>query len=257
MNPIDLHLVSWNRPKMTELAIKTISRNTQSGTYRLHVLDNNSSDSTKIMLTDMAADGLINDIRFMDENVGLERARNIMLSKSTESEYFVCIDNDCLPPPNWLQDQIGLMQHYKDYAAISQRTQVMIGTGNIFEESDIKNKPLTDFPHPGGSFRMMRTKATREVGGWDRDSEGRGAEERYIGGKLRDSGYKTAFATHIQCLHLFGNRAVTKERWGYEEGMLPEQTGHSDIWHPALTNGDNFDDVAAYAGRELAKGYFS
>jgi len=228
---IDLHLVTWMRPKMTELVIRTIERNTKSGTYNLMIWDNTP------------------------DNIGLEAARQILLEQTT-TEYFVCIDNDCLPPEGWLPAQFDLMEKYENYAAISQRTQVMIGTGNIFEQTDKIRFPITDFPHPGGSFRMMRTDAVRKVGGWDRNTPGRGAEERYICGKLREAGYGTAFATNIRCLHLFGDRNTTKERWGYDEMMKPEDSGHSDIWHPALENGDNFEDVAAFAGDELARSYF-
>lgn len=242
---------------MTKLVVKTIVRNTEPDMYRLNVFDNGSDARTIQMLYELQDEGLIDRAFFSDKNEGLEAARQFMLEKMTDSEYFVCIDNDCLPPIDWLSRQLELMQQYEDYAAISQRTPVMIGTGNIFEDTDKNGMPLTDFPHPGGSFRMMRTDAVRRVGGWDRDNPGRGQEERYICGKLREAGYGTAFATHIQCLHLFGNRQKTQERWGYTDGMKPEDTGHSDVWHPILGRGDDFDEVAAYTGKELAEEYFS
>lgn len=253
---VDLHLVSWNRPKMTELVIKTIHRNTPREDFRLVVLDNGSEKSTQDMLSNMQQNGLIDELCLLEENEGLEVARQA-LYMATTTEFFVDIDNDCLPLEGWLYNQVELMEKYEDYAAISQRTQVMIGTGNIFETADQIGMDITDFPHPGGSFRMMRTSAVNQVGGWDRESSGRGAEERYIGGKLRNAGYGTAFATNIVCHHLFGDRAKTKERWGYSDGMQPEETGHSDIWHSALQNGDDFSDVARYSGEELARSYFS
>lgn len=253
---VDLHLVSWNRPKMTELVIKTIHRNTNRDDYKLHVLDNGSEKSTQDMIQQLHEDGYIDEFFNVSENLGLESARQWLLNDCSDNEYFVCIDNDCLPPLDWLPQQLDLMQKYENYAAISQRTPVMIGTGNIFEEADETGMPIVDFPHPGGSFRMMQTQAVREVGGWDRESEGRGSEERYICSKLRDAGYSTAFATNIQCMHLFGNRQKTQERWGYEDGMKPEDTGHSDVWHPKLGQGDDYEEVAAYAGEELTREYF-
>lgn len=233
----DLHLVTWHRPKMTELVINTIVRNTKPGTYNLRMWDNTP------------------------DNIGLEAARQKLL-EGTETEYFVCIDNDCLPPPiqqgqDWLERMIELMQKYEDYAAISMRTQVMIGTGNIFEEADQHGDDIVDFPHPGGSFRIMRTNAVKSVGGWDRDSRGRGQEERFIGGKLRAAGYGTAFATYIRCLHLFGTRGDNPtDRWGYDKDWLPEETGHSDISHPALTNGDDLEEIRLFAGDDHADRYY-
>ena len=75
-----------------------------------------------------------------------------MFLDMTLTEFFVDIDNDCLPPPKVLE-QLALMEKYEDFAAISQRTQVMIGTGNIFVETDMHGMDITDFAHPGGSFK--------------------------------------------------------------------------------------------------------
>lgn len=258
---IDLHLVSWNRPDMTKLVIETIRRNTKRDHFRLAVLDNGSNDITRRMLTDLYDQGYIAAYHQLEENMGLEFAREYLRQKDSYNDYFVDIDNDCLPQPiqrgtklDWLDVLEDLMERYEDYAAISCRTNVMIGTGNIFED---ETKEITPFPHPGGSLRIMRRSAVERVGGWSREAPGRGAEERFICGKLNDAGYMTGFATHVKTLHLFGNRARTKERWGYTEGMEPKETGHSDIWHPALENGDDYDEVVKYSGDELAKGYFS
>lgn len=262
MEKTDLHLVSWNRPKMTELVIKTIHRNTNRDSFRLVVLDNASEPETVEMLQQMHDNGLIDDFIPIKTNIGLEAARNLLLRESTYTDRFVCIDNDCLPPPikdgrDWLQRMIDLMDSHEDYTAISMRTQVMIGTGEIFAEADEHDDELLDFPWPGGSFRIMQTDAVLRVGGWDRKAPGRGQEERYICGKLIEEGYKTAFAVKIRSLHLFGDREQTKERWGYSEDLTPEDTGHSDISHPALTQGDFKDEVSLYASLKDTERYFN
>lgn len=248
---------------MTELVIRTIRRNTKPNNYRLAVLDNGSNLETKEMLMKLQDLGMVDEIHSMDTNAGLEAARHYLLLSNTypDDDYFICVDNDCLPPPikegkDWVERLVELMQKYEGYAAISCRTQVMIGTGEIFEEADKNGDDLLDFPHPGGSLRIMDARAVREVGGWERAEPGRGAEERYICGKLREAGYKTAFAVQIRCLHLFGNREHTKERWGYDEGLKPEDTGHSDISHPALETGDIKDEVLLYAGVKDVINYY-
>lgn len=264
----DLHLISWNRPKMTELVIKTIHRNTKRDNFRLVVLDNGSDGDTPELLQQLADQGLIDEYIPIKTNLGLEAARNLLLRECTQSDRFVCIDNDCLAPPmigeiDWLDLMNDLMDRYEDYAAISARTQVMIGTGNIFEAADAAGDDIIDFPHPGGSFRIMDTKLVHFVGGWQRPmagdpgdfhAPGRGAEERLVCGKLREAGFKTAFAVTVECLHLFGPKETT-DRWGYHKDMKPEDSGHSDIDHPALRNGDSLQDVTEYAGEELAAWY--
>lgn len=250
---VDIHFVSWMRPEITELAIRTIARNTMSAHYRLIVLDNGSGKDQQDMLSKLQDNGLIDELILWPENRGLEVARSFLL-EGTNTEYFVCADNDCLPQPvlrgfDWLEQLVDLMQRYEEYAAISCRTQVMIGSGNIFEDETLD---ITDFPHPGGSLRIMRTELVKYVGGWE-GKPGRGTEERYICGKLRELGFSTGFATHIHCLHLFG--LPDSDRWGYQKDWQPEQTGHSDISHPALTNGDDLLEVEKYTGKELANDY--
>ena len=264
MRPIDLHLVSWNRPKMTELVIKAIHRNTDPGNFRLIVLDNGSDEETVSMITDLYDNGYIDEIHMFDDNAGLEYARQFLLLNDTKSKYFICVDNDCIPPVrdadglDWVTRLVNLMDKYEDFAAISCRTQVMIGTGNIFEEADEVGDDVVYFPHPGGSLRIMSTTAVKQVGGWGEEKPGRGAEERYICGQLREAGYHTAFAVNIRCLHLFGTRTVlnSTDRWGYDKDLKPEDTGHSDISHPALTNGDDYEEVNLYAGTDNANKYF-
>lgn len=246
----DLHLISWNRPKMTELVIKTIHRNTPRDEFRLIVLDNASEEPVVEMLQNLHENGYIDEFLPIKTNLGLEAARDLLLREATETKRFVCVDNDCLPPKGWLKGLNDLMDEHHDYAAISLRTQVMIGTGNIYED---ENKDLTDFPHPGGSFRLMNTAVTSRLGGWDRHAPGRGSEERYICAKLWTEGYKCAFATKIQCLHLFGLKDT--DRWGYHPDMKPEDSGHSDIWHPALEQGDDYEEVKKYAGKKNADDY--
>lgn len=259
----DLHLVTWNRPKMTELVIRTIHRNTNPDNFRLVVIDNNSDEETNKLLHQLQDNGMIDELHILANNFGLEKARDFALNFCTSSEYFVCIDNDCLPPPHdeegndWLDGMKALMSGYPDYGAISMRTQVMIGTGNIFEEADKNQELLVNFPHPGGSFRIMPTELIRSLGGWDRGMDGRGQEERYIGAKINDAGFKTAFSTFIECLHLFGTRDVNPtDRWGYDKDLAPEDTGHSDISHPALTNGDDRQEVEKYANDSDVERYF-
>jgi glycosyltransferase involved in cell wall biosynthesis len=254
---VDIHFVSWERPAITELSIRTIARNTKSGSYRLLVLDNGSSTDTKTMLKTLKNEGLIDKLIFNPINVGLESARNTLLSM-TESKYFICADNDCLPEPirdgkDWIERLVELIDTNPVYGAISCRTQVMVGTGNIFED---ESKDIAEFPHPGGSFRIMRYKDVEAIGGWE-GKPGRGSEEKYICGELHKYGYSTGFATHISTLHLFGVRKDATDRWGYPEDWAPDKTGHSDISHPALTNGDNFEEVKKYSGKYLAEEYFN
>lgn len=243
--PVDIIMITWQRPHLTDMAIRAIRQNTKPQNYRLVVIDNASSPEMQDMLIRMQDEGLIDHLAFNSHNIGLEAARNQGM-EHVSGDYFICADNDCLPPrmvndKDWVESLVELMNDNPDYAAISCRTQVMIGTGNIFED---ESKDITDFPHPGGSFRIMRTAAVHDTGLWRDDNPGRGQEERYICGKLRELGWKTGFATKLKCLHLFGDKST--DRWGYDKGWKPEESGHSDIFHPILEKGDDPDEVRQY-----------
>ena len=249
--PIDIVLVTWQRPEMTFQVIEAIGQNTDREQYRLVVIDNNSKPEMQSKLYDLNKSGVIDDLILNDRNYGLEPARNIGLKK-IQSEYFVCADNDCLPQKRvggktWLELLATLLDELPEYAAISLRTQVMIGTGNIFEYADMSGEDVVEFPHPGGSFRIMRTKETKKAGGWRDTVEGRGDEERTIGGRLREQGHKVGFARNLRCLHMFGTRGLKgTDRWGYPKDWEPEDTGHSDIWHPVLDRGDDINEIKKY-----------
>lgn len=255
--PIDIVLVSWYRPEMTYLVINTIHKNTKRENFRLIVIDNGSPQDQAVELLRMHNElGLIDELILNDTNRGLEPARNQGLAL-VESRYFICADNDCLPQPpvngkDWVELLVELIDKHPDYAAISCRTQVMVGTGNIFDEADKNGEEIVEFPHPGGSLRIMETELTRTLGGWREEAEGRGAEERYICGKIRETGRRTGFATHIRTLHLFGDRTKHTDRWGYNKDWEPSKTGHSDIYHPALENGDDPEEIAKYTGENYA-----
>lgn len=258
MQPTEIHLISWNRPDMTELVVRSIRRNTDRNTYNLIVFDNNSDVTTQEMLISLYEKGMIDSLILSPENIGLEAARQRLLEDAT-SEFIVCLDNDCLPEPidyrgDWLNKLTNLLDTHENYAAIAARTQVMIGTGNIFDGKE--DQLVVDFPHPGGSFRIMRAKPTLEVGGWSGGSPGRGSEEKLVCGRLRSAGWHTAFTPKVKCLHLFGVRDNDTDRWGYPKDWAPEKTGHSDIWHPVLEQGDELNQVAYYSGTQLAGRYF-
>lgn len=238
MNPIDIVITSWERKEMTERMIVELHTKTTTP-HRIIVVDNGSKLATKNLLFSLYKKGLIQDLVLLEENRGLEPAKNIGLSL-VRSELFISTDNDCLPMDkdkegDWLGKLIALMNKYPDYAAISCRTQVMIGTGNIFDGHE--EEDILEFPWPGGSLRIMQTNLVKNVGGWRSDMVSRGSEERFIGEGLRQLGYKTGFAVKVRAYHLFG-----EGNWGYGD-VEPKDHGHNPVWHPAIQNGDNERDI--------------
>jgi GT2 family glycosyltransferase len=158
----------------------------------------------------------------------LEYAKNVGLAE-VQSEYFVSTDNDILCPlldPDWLAQEIALLDAHPEYAAIALRPQVFVGglPGIPFEkvEGDIK-----ECAHVGGVLRIMRTQVVRDVGGWG-NAPGRGHEELVICGKLRSAGFQVGYAKNLHAWHCFGTADAP---WGYEDVPL-ESHGHSAVQPP-------------------------
>lgn len=219
MEPINIVMTTWNREEFTRRSIKSIQDNTKYP-YRLIIIDNGSdSKEFRDWLSKTCSEGV-----FLDKNYGLEYAKNKGMELVT-SELFVSTDNDILAPKpkdgkDWLGTLVGLMDRNVEYAAISCRPQVLIGTGNIFDES----KEITDFTHVPGYLRIMRTALVKEAGAWSDKRPLRGHEEFWISEKLRAMGHKVGWANHVKVFHLFGEN----EDWGYT-GLKPEEHGHNPV----------------------------
>ncbi len=238
MNPIDIVITTWKRELFIKECLKSIKENT-TYQHRITLIWNEGKESD---IEDIRKE--IDNIVVLKDNWGLEPAKNIGMS-FVKSKYFISTDNDCLPmQPNengdWLSQLIKLMDNNQEYGAISCRTQVMIGTGNIFDGKEDQN--IVEFPHPGGSLRIMKRDLVNKIGGWRSDVNSRGQEEKYICGKINEMGFKTGFATKIKCWHMFGDG-----NWGYGD-MKPEEHGHNPVWHPAIENGDDLEERKKWIG---------
>ena len=244
--PIDIVLTTWNRPEMTDRVIRSLATRTTTPS-RLIVVDDGSEKKTYNMLQKFKRDGVIDVLIRHRKNIGLEASKNDGM-QAVESELFISTDNDCLPEyytekGDWLSKLVKLMEERQDFGAIACRTQVMIGTGNIYD--GFENQEVVDFPWPGGSLRIMRSKLVRELGGWRDWEPSRGSEEKYICQKIRDAGYRTGFAVNVRTYHMFGNDG----NWGYE-GLEPKLHGHNPVCHPAIQNGDNEEDIERWLSHE-------
>lgn len=244
--PVDIVLVTWNRLQMSIMVIDTIIKNTREGNFRLIVVDNGSEPDLQQILKDYKDNGAIDELVLNDTNLGLEPARNQGLELVKSYPYFICADNDCLPERpkdgfDWIDRMVDLMDRHPTYGAITCRMQVMVGTGNIFDGKE--DQEIVEFPHPGGAFRIMRTDLIKTIGGWRDEVPSRGQEERYIGGEINKRGYQTGYATNIHTYHMFGDE--TTDNWGYPKDWQPEESGHSEVWHPAFA-GDDPEELAKW-----------
>lgn len=209
----DIIMVTYQRESIVVRSILELHNMTED--YRLIVVDNGSNDRLRGFLLQAQNEGLIDTLVLLNENKGLEVARNIG-QKFVETSRCVHIDSDILVSKDWLVKLNELMDKNPDYAAIACRPQMLIGVGPIFRDTS----ELVENNVVGGVARLMNVQALNEVGGWDNQflKEGRGQEEWNICGKLREKGYKVGYARDIWAYHVFGDK-----NWGYDKDIKQER----------------------------------
>lgn len=123
---IDVILLTCNRITLSKQTIEELHKRTTTP-IRVIVVDNNSKDGTKDMLTELKGQDLIDELILLgpDETVNIAGAYNIGF-KYVESEYFFTMQDDVTIPelePDVIQQLIGLMKKYPDHGGIGCRIQ--------------------------------------------------------------------------------------------------------------------------------------
>lgn len=205
----DILMVTYDRPNHTAKSLISIVNSLPLESFRLIVVDNGSKFETAKILANFKNMNYISVLILLDENYGLEKAKNIGL-QFVKSQRFVDTDNDIIAPrvkPDWLTQLHGLMDEHEEFGAIALRPQILMGVGPIFKNGGkvVENNVC------GGSLRMMRKDLVK---GWDDivRNEGRGQEEFDICNKIKSKGFKVGYAKNLWCYHIFG------DNWGYELG---------------------------------------
>jgi len=222
----DLVMVSYFRKDLTQKTLERLIEVTKTP-HRLTVVDNGSDDKTKDYLMNMVRFGHIQNLIILDRNYGLEYARNTAL-RHIHSKYCVFFDNDLLAPrlePDWLSQQIVLMEKYPEYGCLALRPQVLVGAVEHLEEA---NEDVIPNNHVGATFMMFPTVLLKEVG-WSEDFTNRVADWR-LGDILKEKSLKMGWCRNIRCYHIFG------KNWSYPEGV---EHFHREIWPPA----ENYDNI--------------
>ena len=231
---IDIAMLSCNKARITRTCIEELARRTRTRHW-LTVLDNGSIDDSPKTLIKLWENDHI-DVRLLKpENKGVHWGHNWLLDTIVKSKpYYICTDSDIVPQnsdPDWLARLIDLADRHPEYASISCRIHAFIGDS---AQAMFRDAPeVVERPWMGAWLRIMRTEVVREVGGWNRTrfAPERNNEEKWIGKRLREAGWKVGVARDIRCIHLWGDpeKYPNEDAWGYPVGV---PHGHRDVSPP-------------------------
>ena len=225
MEPIDIVITAFKRPKMLMETIKYLKERTKYP-YRLFMIHNGGNEEAMI---EYANDFfLIIDPNY---NVGIHCAWNLALAV-VSSKYFITCDPDILVPdlePDWLTQLVGLMDARPDFGAIALQPHKFIGLEPTAHLMDEKGEILLT-PMTGAVMRLLRRDAVLKAGGWERFvRSSRNHEEKTICSRLAAAGYKFGYAAKMKAFHMWGD-GETEDDWGYPLEMGVEAHGHNPVW---------------------------
>lgn len=227
IQPVDIFVCSYLRQEFTKKTLEYIKDRTTSP-YHLYLLDNGGNQVSRPLVDYYVGFG---------QNMGIHAAWNTALALTT-TDYFVTVDNDLLCPdltPDWLEQMVGIMDRNPEYGAVSMHPHVFIGAVGVNPQT---SEEVVERNMCGAVFRIMRTSAVQQAGGWEHKIDPqRNHEERTICSKLQTNGYKTGIAPKIRAYHLFGNN------WGYPEEVTPEIHGHNPELNEYVKQ---FDKIESY-----------
>lgn len=228
-------MTSWKRPEMTKQSIDSIIERTTPGTYKIHVLDNESSKETQEGLLEYLREGKIESLLLHNVNTRCLWGKAVFQAMTcSDSKYYVVTDNDVLPPkttPDWLSQMVKLMDGNEEIAFLTPQLPPQGLQMPIF-----KDDKFVYCKAVGNTFKMVRREAY-PTEGFDQDMESFGDDGR-MSTLVKEKGYQVAFCRDLYCWH-----SGQTENWGYKPEDLeldPRKAGYGKPYKYTPENMDTF-----------------
>ena len=181
------------------------------------VSDNGSSDGSIQYLRQNVRDDRLTII-MNDENLGFAGGNNYAFNL-VDTEFVVLLNPDAFPEPDWLENLLVAANKYPEVVAFGSRQMVcgqagvVDGLGDVYhlsglvwrqgygQELDDKKMISGDIFSPCAGAALYRTKAVKEVGGFDDDFFCY-VEDVDLGFRLRLAGYKSMYVSNAVVYHV-------------------------------------------------------
>lgn len=220
---------------MTEEVVRSIKERTSPGTYKIHVLDNECTKTSRGMMNKFMEEGLITSYIAHKENTRCLWGKYVFHAMvESGNPYYVVTDNDVIPPnttPDWLQKMISIMD---DHPRVAFLTPQLPPQG--LQQPYKKEEQLVLCKAVGNTFKMVRREAYPvELYNQSKDSFG---DDGLVSQLVREKGYDVAFCRDLYCLH----KGQT-HNWGYAEEDLkddPRKEGYGEPFQYEIEDMDSF-----------------
>ena len=230
---IDIVMPTFNRQRETRRCIENLYKTCKTS-FRLIVVDNNSTDGTKDLLLNLQKSNDNMNVISLDQNLGGSGARNEGL-KLAKNEFVAFLDNDIYIMPNYFEHLINSLQAHPDIIAVQSKVVLPNGLIQINRPHfDIQNQWIVfkdkDFEK---SFNDSSTLSDEECNWipsgatlWRREifyehkfdlSLGTYYEDNEFSFRLNKLGYKFMNNHKALCLHYSSNFAPDLSKGKYSE----------------------------------------
>jgi glycosyltransferase involved in cell wall biosynthesis len=232
--PIDIFITSWLRPEFTQRTLEHIIDRTDPDTYRLHVLDNESTPRTREPLIKMLDDGKIHSLLLHSINTRCLWGKAVFNAMvESKSKYYVVSDNDILPPKlengDWLSRMVKIMDNRPEIAFLTPQLPPTYLQLPYAKDGDVVYCKAV-----GNTFKMVRREAYPPYP----QSMGAFGDDGLVSELVRERGYQVAFCSDIFCLHL-----GQTDNWGYESEEIdrdPRKAGYGAPFRYTPEDTDTF-----------------
>lgn len=239
--PIDIFITSWRRPDFTEQSINSIVDRTALGSYKIHILDNESSPESRKLLLPYLDAGKVESILFHRTNTRCLWGKAVFNSMvNSDSKYYVVSDNDILAPkltPDWLTQMVGIMDTTPDLAFLAPQLPPQ-----SLQEPFAMNDKLVYCKAVGNTLKMVRRDAF-PAGMYPQNMEAFG-DDGLVSSLVREKGFKVAFCRNLFCFHL-GQTL----NWGYKPEEInddPRKSGYGEPFTYPVEDQDTYTPVGNY-----------
>lgn len=203
---VDILVLTHNALDVTKRFIELLYKNTEN--FRLHVLDNGSSDNTAEWLESaLSEEENFNMISF-NQNLGVINGRNTLFNsvKDSNSKYVCFLDNDQFVHSGWLEDHLSYMDQFD-----------LVGVEAWWMDDNWMPKRVRArngyFDYVGCGGMLIKTDVPRDIGMFDSNFNPAYFEDPDFCFRVFQAGYKIAWNDSAMITHLAHQTLGKDAQW--------------------------------------------
>ena len=217
MEDVNITVVTYNRLNLTQTCLTSLLNLTR-GAFKVHVVDNGSSDGTREYLQSIHDPRL--KVILLGRNMGVSVAANVGWAAYEDAPLYVKLDNDVeILSPDWLD----ILIKYSENQDLGMIGYLFLAKHTVREITLQDGSPFWDFSSCGGACCAISYRVHQQLGFWTEDYGHYGFEDMEYGQRCRLLHLGTGYVPYTdKVTHLGYNDMLAS----YEE---KKQSGLEDI----------------------------